>query len=65
MSINVIRGDRIELLSMSNDPHPIETGARGTVLFVEPIDVGIQIVVDWDNGRKLNLIVPPDRYRKI
>lgn len=24
-------GDRIELISMEDDPHPIEAGARGTV----------------------------------
>ena len=60
-------GDRITLIRMgTDDPDPIEPGAKGTVLFVSELGFGeYQIAVNWDNGRKLNLCTPPDRYRKI
>jgi len=60
-------GDRIALIRMgADDPDPIEPGTEGTVLFVSELGIGeYQIVMNWDNGRKLNLCVPPDRYRKV
>lgn len=60
-------GNRIALIRMgADDPDPIEPGTEGTVLFVSELGLGeYQIAVDWDNGRKLNLCVPPDRYRRI
>ena len=64
---NLKTGDRIELISMIDDPHPIEPGATGTVQFVSEL-VGFdqfQIAVKWDNGRDLLLVVPPDRYKKL
>jgi len=58
-------GDRIRLISMPDDPNPIEPGATGTVRFVHEHTVGgerwAQIGVDWDNGRKLMLSIPHDR----
>lgn len=51
-------GDRIRLIEMPGDPHPIETGAEGTVTHVDPVNVG----VDWDNGRELSLIPGIDRW---
>lgn len=51
-------GDRIELVSMDNDPNPIEPGTRGTVLGHN----SFQIHVKWDNGRTLSLAVPEDRF---
>lgn len=60
-------GDRIELLVMPHDPAPQERGARGTVTHVTDLSIigdrGIQIGVDWDNGRTIALCCPPDRYR--
>ena len=66
---NLKPGDRIELLAMSNDPDPIPAGSLGTVewttrLTFEGRDC-LQVVVDWDNGRGLSLVVPPDRVRVV
>ena len=63
-------GDRIELLEMPNDPCPVEPGTKGTIRFVNPCGhcgqkAFTQFGVDWDNGRSLMLLVPPDRYRVI
>ncbi|HUE74563.1 MAG TPA: DUF4314 domain-containing protein [Pirellulaceae bacterium] len=59
-------GDRIRLVRMSGDPHPIEAGRRGTVIEVERHGVGAdvwhQIQVAWDNGRTLMLTSPPDEF---
>jgi len=60
-------GDRIRLISMPDDPDPIKPGVTGIVTAVRPHDFGLwgrwtQIDVEWDNGRKLMLSVPPDRY---
>lgn len=52
-------GDRIEVIGvMVNDPSPMEVGATGTVVAVNA-DVG-QMWVDWDNGRKLMVLLPGD-----
>lgn len=57
-------GDRVRLVFMPNDPNPIPEGAEGTVVGVQPInwgqDVFSQVLVDWDNGRRLACVVPPD-----
>lgn len=62
-------GDRIELISMPNDPNPIPFGTKGTVKGVTPLSFfgsdETQIVVNWDNGRRLNLICPPDQFKII
>ena len=53
-------GDRIKLVDMPNDPHPIESGTEGTVKF---INTGVGIVgVEWDNGSSLNLVIGLDSY---
>lgn len=41
-------GTRIMLLSMGNDPNPVESGTRGTVRAVD--DIGT-LHCDFDNGR--------------
>lgn len=57
-------GERIELVAMPQDPHPIPVGTNGTVNFVREHKTGnsvwLQIDVAWDNGRQLMLVVPPD-----
>ncbi|HCA30071.1 MAG TPA: hypothetical protein DEP23_11135 [Ruminococcaceae bacterium] len=55
-------GTRIELISMGNDPQPIDSGTRGTVDYVD--DIG-QIGMKWDNGRSLSLIPSEDSFRKL
>ena len=62
-------GDRIEMVRMSDDPHPIPRGTRGTVERVQEMNLGgrfdTQISVKWDNGRTLSVITPPDVIRPI
>jgi hypothetical protein len=72
--VNLNPGDRIELVRMTNDPCPIQSGTKGTVQFVGPplpdwsstaAQDFQQVAVKWDNGRTLSLVVPPDTYRKL
>jgi len=62
-------GDRIRLLTMQDDPDPIRPGALGVVTWVAHHGAGTaswhQIGVEWDNGRTLMLVVPPDRLEII
>lgn len=51
-------GDRIRLIHMPDDPDPIPSGSEGTVLWADDM----QIVVDWDVRRSLNLIPGVDRW---
>lgn len=55
-------GTRIVLLHMGDDPHPIPSGTRGTVAFVD--DIGT-VFTDFDNGRRLGLAYGEDSYRKL
>jgi hypothetical protein len=55
----VAEGTRIELVSMGDDPDPVEPGTRGTVTGGN----GDQVFVEWDNGRTLILLVEHDRWR--
>jgi hypothetical protein len=51
-------GKRIKLISMVNEPHPVENGTEGTI-----ISVGFDVIsVQWDNGRRLGVIVGEDIY---
>lgn len=64
----VEKGDRIELVYMGHDPLPIQRGTKGTVYRVLKVPSCMdctQVSVDWDNGRKLSLVVPPDKFRTI
>lgn len=54
-------GDRIELISM-DDAQAVEPGTKGTIRGVD--DIG-QIMVDWDNGRKLSVIPEIDKFEII
>lgn len=59
-------GDRIELVSMHDDPDPVPVGAKGTVTLVHRVgaksNAWLQVDIDWDNGRQLMLVVPPDEF---
>lgn len=56
---------RVELISMDNDPNPIPVGTRGTITGINPTPVKgeLQISVDWDNGRTLMLLYPIDKFK--
>lgn len=57
-------GDRIELVSMPDDPDPIPAGAQGTVNYVGKFPgLGQQIGVKWDNNRTLMLINGVDEFK--
>lgn len=53
-------GDRVRLVSMTDDPDPIPAGTTGTVAGVYPQNGWTQVDVDWDTGRSLMLSIPPD-----
>lgn len=59
-------GRRVRLLKMDDDPDPVPEGTEGTIrMYLEPQGDVIpyaQISVDWDNGRKLMMCVPPDEF---
>lgn len=62
-------GDRIELLSMPDDPDPVPTGTQGTVESITRVPMRgksfTQVGVKWDNGRTLSLVMPPDRVKVV
>lgn len=59
------KGQRIELLSMPDDPDPVPVGTQGVVEDATYLSFAKewQIGVRWDNGRSLFLIYPNDRFK--
>ena len=55
-------GTRVQVDFMGNDPHPISSGTKGSVLFVD--DIGT-VHCRFDNGRVLGLIPGEDCFHKI
>lgn len=55
------KGTRIELILMDDAQSP-PIGTKGTVRGVD--DIG-SILVSWDNGSSLNVILPEDRIKVI
>ena len=55
-------GTRIVLLSMGNDPRPIEPDTRGTIKVVD--DIGT-LHCDFDNGRSLGIVPSEDSFRRL
>ena len=58
-------GDRIRLVSMTDDPDPIPVGTFGTVVGLYPHREWTQVDVDWENGRSLMLSMPPDQVELV
>lgn len=54
-----LKGRRIKLIQMGNDPNPIQPGSEGTIAFQDDMK---NIHVAWDNGRTLSLIPGVDQY---
>ena len=52
------------MLAMPEDPHPISSGSEGTIAYMSRVMMGResydQVEVDWDNGRSISLVIPPD-----
>jgi hypothetical protein len=67
--LHVQPGDRIRLLTMTNDPAPIPAGEQGTVEEIVAHTTGHttwhQIFVAWNCGRSLMLVSPPDEFEII
>lgn len=61
MRILYPRGTRIKLIEM-NDPHAPKPGTCGTVLDID--DAG-SILIRWDDGSQLSLLVDADKFEKI
>lgn len=60
--MKVYEGCRVRLISMGEDPCPVEPGAVGTVFCIDSIG---SIHVKWDNGRSLALIPGVDAFEVI
>lgn len=62
-------GDRVELVSTTDEHTSLEPGDRGTVSSVmtieEPIGPETQVWVDWDDGGKLAMILGEDEIKKV
>lgn len=56
--------DRVELLSMPNDPDSIPVGTKGTVQEKCNFN-GIVYKMKWDDGRTLSLIEGVDSWKKL
>ena len=55
-------GTRIMLLSMGDDPRPVENNTRGTVRVVD--DLGT-LHCDFDDGRSLGIVPSEDSFRRL
>lgn len=58
-------GDRVRLVKMGPDPDPIPVGSTGTVTHWAVFGdresrQSVQYGVQWDNGRSLLVVCPPD-----
>ena len=57
----ILKGKRVRLTELMNDPFPIEVGSEGEVY-----NVGYDVVnVKWDNGRSIGLIIGEDKFEII
>lgn len=53
-------GQRIQLVRMGDDPHPIPPGSTGEVLDVRHVLGQWHVAVQWDSGRTLSLVASVD-----
>ena len=62
-------GDRIELVAMPDDPHPVRKGTRGTVRDVVVLEYSqygqTVLAVDWDDGRTVRVVLPHDQIKLV
>ena len=57
-------GTRVRVLAM-NDPLAVPHGTLGTVTACADKGLWVLIGVHWDNGSRMALAVPPDRYEVV
>lgn len=65
IAFGVSIGDRLELVSMGEDPRPLEPGTVGVVVHICDIEGFEQIGVAWENGRTLALLPGVDRWKRV
>lgn len=65
MKNKVSIGDRIELVFINDSMTRLKPGARGTVKKIEYETDETLVWVDWDNGERLALLDPIDKYRVV
>jgi hypothetical protein len=63
-----VKGDKIILVRMNDDPDPIPPGTKGVIENVHTVNesgkVTTIITVDWEIRRSLNVILPIDEIKK-
>ena len=59
-----VADDRVRLLYM-DDPIAIPANSEGTVVRIQKTPWGEQYVVEWDNGRTLDLMADSDVWVKL
>lgn len=55
-------GKRIRAIAMPEDRYPVPAGTEGTCHGIDGIG---QLMMEWDNGSRLNLIPEVDRFEVI
>ena len=65
MKNKVVIGDRIELVFINDSMTRLKPGALGTVTKIEAETDETLIWVQWDNGERLALLDPIDKYRVV
>jgi hypothetical protein len=60
----LVVGDRIVILHMSEEPFSVPIGTKGEVMGITQTPWGIQYQVNWDNGSKLDIIPGEDFWKK-
>jgi hypothetical protein len=58
-------GDRVELIFINDTLTRLKPGAQGTVTKIEVETDETLVWVQWDNGEKLALLDPIDKYKVI
>lgn len=55
-------GTRIQLDADMDDPQPVPAGTKGTIIAIDDM---AQVVMKWDNGRSLSLVLNVDKFHKL
>ena len=56
------RGTRVEVTSLCNEEEHLKPGMKGTVVAVDDQPA---LLVDWDNGGSLSLLIGKDQFRVV